>query len=47
MTVLEISVIVVLILGVVFCVGGPILGSIVTKRIEKAEREDADRAKSK
>jgi hypothetical protein len=41
------TIIIVIVLGVILCVGGPILGSYVTKASEKAENEELDKAKNK
>lgn len=44
---MDIKVIIVIVFGVLLCIGGPILGHYASAASEKAEREEANRAKSK
>jgi len=44
---LNASVIFIIVLGLLFCIGGPILGSLATKASEKAEKEEINKTKSK
>lgn len=40
---MDITVILIIAFGVLFCVGGPIIGHYASKAGEKAEREEAER----
>jgi flagellar basal body-associated protein FliL len=44
---LDSALILIIILGVIFCAGGPIIGHYATKACEKAEREEANKNKTK
>jgi multisubunit Na+/H+ antiporter MnhG subunit len=43
---LDISIIVVIVIGVIIIVGGPIIGHIASKASHKAEKEEADKSKA-
>lgn len=44
---MDITLIIVIIIGVVFVVGGLVIGHLATKASEKAEREEANKEKTK
>lgn len=44
---MDTSIIIVIVLGVIICVGGPIIGHYASKASEKAEKEEANKTKNK
>lgn len=44
---MDLTVILVIVIAVIFCVGGPIIGSYASKASEKAEREELNKTKGK
>lgn len=44
---MDTTVILVVVFGVIFCVGGPIIGHYASKASEKAEKEEMNNTKNK